>query len=450
MEWQQFGLKANPYDTGALVEGGILPIQKAFVGREKERTFLDQLLKQEEHLCLVIGGNVGVGKTSMANFQKFQWKYNREFEKLLFSSRREIEANERLLTKEHLLIEIIGSLLREIELLDSKLLKDELLKRLNAIVDITSTIDFSVGVSVMGHGANFGKGTSIEQPQHLSIAKLEGYFRDLVEFIRTTEIDGFIYSGVIVHINNFDVVLSQKGNRKKVIQFFQDIRDLLQTLHVYFFFLGPSDFFESIIRAESRVLSIFHPSPLALEPLSKKEIVQALHERMTILQSEKVQRYIQPIENEVVYKLHDVYHGDIRAIMTALKSIVSQYSGQIHGPLFLAEAMVLLGEALWERIAQAVKPLTPERIKILQYIAEHREPITQKDIAKLLKKAPTNVSGYYFGPFKNAGVIEVKETNGREKYWGLTHEYLPLYDYVDALETLRERRAHSATQRSMF
>lgn len=448
MEWQQFGLKANPYDTGALVEGGILPIEKAFVGREKERTFLDQLLTQEEHLCLVIGGNVGVGKTSMANFQKFQWKYHRE--KLLFSSRREIEANERLLTKEHFLIEIIGSLLREIELLNSELLKDKLLQRLSAIVDITSTIDFSVGASVMGHGANFGKGTNIEQPQHLSTAKLEGYFRDLVEFIRTTEIDGLTYSGVIVHVNNFDVVLSQKSDQKKVIQFFQDIRDLLQTPYVYFFFLGPPDFFESIIRAESRVLSIFHPSPLALEPLSKKEIVQALNGRMTILQSENVQRYIQPIEDEVVYKLYDVYNGDIRAIMTALKSMVSQYSGQIHGPLLLAEAMVLLGEALWERIAQAVKPLTRERKKILQYIAEHREPVMQKDIAKLLNKAQTNVSGYYFRPFKNAGVIEVKETKGVEKYWGLTHEYQPLYDYVDALATLREKQTQSATQRSMF
>ena len=135
INWQQFGLKKNPYDTLPLIEGGDLSINKAFVGRDSEKQFLDSLLESNNRLCLTICGDVGVGKTSLANFQKFIWKYTKS--KLLFSFRREIEANRDLLNKKNFLIEIIGSVLREIRLLDPNLLKNDLLKKLSQIVDIS-------------------------------------------------------------------------------------------------------------------------------------------------------------------------------------------------------------------------------------------------------------------------------------------------------------------------
>src|SRR5258708_5355508 len=98
INWQQFGLKKNPYDTLPLVEGGELSLEKAFVGRIKEREFLDNLYESESRLCLTICGNVGVGKTSLANFHKFIWKYCKP-NKLLFSFRREIEITEKILNK---------------------------------------------------------------------------------------------------------------------------------------------------------------------------------------------------------------------------------------------------------------------------------------------------------------------------------------------------------------
>src|SRR3989338_3322564 len=126
ISWQQFGLKKDPYDTLPLVEGGDLPMEEAFVGREKERHFVDNLFSAEDRLCLTICGDVGVGKTSLMNFQKFIWKYWKE--KLLFSARREIEAGTRILDKKNFIIEIIGSVLREIKLRDEKLLKKDPLK----------------------------------------------------------------------------------------------------------------------------------------------------------------------------------------------------------------------------------------------------------------------------------------------------------------------------------
>jgi len=132
INWQQFGLRKNPYDTLPLVEGGDISIDKAFVGRNAEKKILDDLFASNDRVCLTICGDVGVGKTSLANFHKFIWKYTKE--KLLFSFRREIEANNDILNKKNFLVEIIGSFLREIRLLQPDLLKDELLEKISQIV----------------------------------------------------------------------------------------------------------------------------------------------------------------------------------------------------------------------------------------------------------------------------------------------------------------------------
>lgn len=92
INWQQFGLKTNPYDTLPLVEGGDLPLRHAFIGRDSERKYIDDFFESENNVCLTLCGDTGVGKTSLANFQKFIWKHAKD--NPLFSCRREIEASE--------------------------------------------------------------------------------------------------------------------------------------------------------------------------------------------------------------------------------------------------------------------------------------------------------------------------------------------------------------------
>ena len=86
IDWQQFGLRTNPYDILPLVEGGDLSLEDAFIGRAKERNFLDDIFESEDRTCLTICGETGVGKTSLANVHKYVWKYKKK--KLLFSCRR--------------------------------------------------------------------------------------------------------------------------------------------------------------------------------------------------------------------------------------------------------------------------------------------------------------------------------------------------------------------------
>jgi len=427
INWQQFGLKKNPYDTLPLIEGGDLLIEKAFIGRDSEKKFLDSLFKSSNRVCLTVCGDVGVGKTSLANFHKFIWKYTKE--KLLFSFRREIEANNDLLNKKTFLIEIIGSILREIRLLDPDLLKNELLKKLSQIVDISQTIALSGGFSGGAAGFSFGLDASKEKvttmPIQLSATILEEHFADLVNFIKNNKIKGKKYSGLIVHVNNFDIILSSEKGREMSISFFDEIRDILQTSDVYFLFLGPKNLFKDIISARKRIKSIFYQTPLLIHPLSKSEIAKAFEERMQLLKSDDVDSYIKPVEDEVIYKIYDLYNGDIRSIMASVVDLLGQYSEKLAKPLSANEAMLLLGKERWEKIENIVK-LTHEQKEILKYLASAEKFISQKEVVKMFKKTQSNVSGYYFKPLKENNIIEQKNVDQRTPYYGLTADYVPL------------------------
>lgn len=445
INWQQFGLKKNPYETMPLIEGGDIDISKAFVGRDSEKKILDNLFSYDNRLCLAICGNVGVGKTSLANFQKFIWKYHQE--KLLFSFRREIEANNDLLNKKSFLIEIIASVIREIRLMDAVLLKNELIKKLSAIVDISQTIEFSVGGSFMNYGLNLGGSKNAAPPFQISISFLEQCFSDLVSFIKNNEIAGNKYSGLVVHVNNFDIVLVDEDGKKKAIAFFDELRDILQTPDVYYLFLGPKNLFRDVISAKQRVKSIFYQTPLVINPLSKTDIIKAFDERMELLKSDNVSGIIKPIEDEVIYKIYDLYEGDVRSIMSCVIDILGQYSEKLAKPLSVNGAMLLLAKERWEKIEIAIK-LTPEQKEILKYLAQADKYISQKEVAVMFKKAQSNVSGYYFKPLKDNNIIEEKEVKGKTSYYGLTTDYIPLKWLISSQKAVQQEIIDESSQLS--
>jgi hypothetical protein len=451
INWQQFGLRTSPYHTLPLVEGGELSLEEAFIGREVERNTINDHFESENNICLTICGDTGVGKTSLANFSKFIWKYNKG-EKFLFSCRREIEASNTLLDKQSFLLEIIGSVLREIELLEPKLLGDEFLSSLNAIIDYTQTVSISGGISAayagFGGGVNGSKETNNTVPLKLTIASLEKHFLGLLEFLKTKKIKGRQYHGLIVHVNNFDVVLKEKNGKEKVAAFFNEIRDILQTKDAYFLFLGPSDFFSQIISPEKRVKSIFVSTPLLIRPLSKKDVVSAFEKRMSLLKSNGVDQYIKPIDDEVVYRLYDLYDGDIRSIMTGIKDILGQCVDKLLQPLSMPQAMTLLGRERWQKIDSQ---LTREQKNILKFLVDNDRPISVKEASDILKKPSSNISAHYFKPLKTLNVIEEKERKGKTVYLGLTVEYQPLrWWFQSESEIKNDVKAAQTKQATLF
>jgi len=452
INWQQFGLRSNPYDTEALTEGGELSIRDAFVGRESERKTIDALLESENRLALAVCGGTGVGKTSLVNYEKYLWKNNTK--KQLFSFRREIEACDDLLDKRNFLLEIIASVIREMRLIEPNLLKNGIVARLSQLVDITQTMAISASVSadVLGYGGGFGfsKDISVAQPMKMPTATLEQYFLELLEFIKSNTIGGIRYSGLIVHANNFDELMRRgEASKERMRNFFGDIRDILQTKDAYFIFLGPRNFQSEIITPIQRVKSVFSFEPLLIEPLAKREVVRAFEERMKLLKSEGVSEYIRPVHNDVVFRLHDLYHGDIRCIMTALRDLLGQYSEKLASPLTADEAMLLLGKERWERVEQM--GFGTEQQEVLKFIVTRNGNTTQKDITDILKKAASNVSSYYIGPFKENQIIEEKGKEGRTILYGLTTTYEPLRWFFESRKQVEQQNMElKSKQESLF
>jgi len=449
INWQQFGLKKDPYDTLPLIEGGDLNIKDAFIGREKERNFLDSIFNSSKNICLTICGDVGVGKTSLTNFHKFIWKYNiTQKNKLLFSFRREIEATKYLLNKQSFILEIIASVLREIKLLSPELIKNPLLSKLNKIIDFTQSLTINAGISALGFGGDIGVQKITEQPMRFTTATLEEYFSELLKFIKSNKINGLNYEGLIIHVNNFDVVLNNPEDKKQTIAFFNEIRDMLQIPDVYYLFLGPNNFFKDIISTQQRVKSIFYQTPLKISALSKTEILQAFEKRMNLLKSEDVKDFIKPVDDDVIFKLYDLYSGDIRSIMSAIRSILGQYSDQVARTLSVNEAMVLLGKERWENIERM--QLTTEQKQLLKFLASSDKFLSQKNVASLLNKARPNISQYYFKPLVQNNIIEVKEEKQRTPYYGLTTDFFPIKWIIESQKRLVTKINEKSNQLLLF
>ncbi|MDP2750152.1 MAG: hypothetical protein Q8O89_04945, partial [Nanoarchaeota archaeon] len=326
---------------------------------------------------------------------------------------------------------------------------DDLLKKISQIVDISQTMAISGGVSAFGFGLDIGKERVTTSPIQLSATLLEEYFIALINFLKTNNIKGLKYSGLVVHVNNFDIILSSEQSKESAISFFDEIRDILQTPDVYFLFLGPKNLFKDIISARQRVKSIFYQTPLLLNPLSKTEIIEAFEERMQLLKSDDVASYIKPIEDEVIYKIYDLYNGDIRSIMASIIDVLGQYSEKLAKPLSVNEAMLLLGKERWEKIENVIK-LTTEQKTILKYLASAEKLISQKEIVKMFNKTQSNVSGYYFKSLRDNNIIEEKERNHNTPYYGLTSDYIPLKWLIKSQEVVNKSIADKSGQLSLF
>ena len=122
-----------------------------------------------------------------------------------------------------------------------------------------------------------------------------------------------------------------------------------------------------------------------VNPLSKTEIVRAFEERMQLLKSEDVVSYIKPVEDEVIYRIYDLYNGDIRSIMASVIDMLGQYSEKLAKPLSINEAMLLLGKERWEKI-EIVMKLTTEQKTILRYLASAEKWISQKKYLVCLRR----------------------------------------------------------------
>src|SRR3989338_5871530 len=384
LTWRKYGLADNPYFHSPLtIEGGYIPIT-SFVGRDKEKAEIKNIIALGSDVRCLILGDAGVGKTSLVNFVR-DYASKEGF----FTPIKEIELN-RLMSGNEFIILTISSLYEEIKRREIDL-GDEWKNKLEALYELTQYGELSHDIA------------NITQ---LNRYKLMDLFRNLVDILVHPR-----YKAVLLHFDNLDNIDDHLG----LADLIGDIRDFLLTKNVIFIFVGDRAL-QQIVNFKVRVGQLFLTTPVEVPPLSLSDINKVLKERIEKLSVPLLQVTTPHTEEaiEILFKLHQ---GNLREILNSLTSCVTSLPAS-NTPIPITED--ILKEVLFNKANELyVSKLTPVEKDILIKMIDVPY-ITPTELAKKTGKSVQNISSKYIPYFINLGAVKLKNIDGRNKYYEIT------------------------------
>mgnify|MGYP006293349653 CR=1 FL=1 len=431
--WKKWGLKCNPFDTKALtLYSDILPISRAFVGRSVESSEFQHLLsilKNSGGGRGIVEGDIGVGKTTLVNYQRFLWEH--EAEEKLFTHEREISVYGKWECKD-LLIEILGHLSNKLLkiLKQKKINKNKLVKKIQSLYDIFYNESFDFGGSVFGFGFNYKNDVQINIP-NITESQLISYLMDMVY-----EIKKLGYDGVFLHFDNLELLA--RRDFEKCQQLFEEIRDILQLPDIYYIFVAKKGFYSQIIAPLERVRSIIG-WPVKVSPLSCKNVIKAINIRYELLAQEAT-KPIKPVSDFFIEKLYKIYQGKIRFIMDSISQIMLFYKGTKKNMLKDKEA-----EKLFFNIVNLkTECLSPREKEVLTTILEFDE-FTNDFLAKRLKMKRPNIS-QILKKLEQENFIYFLRSEGRRYYYSVIDEFKVLIEFQKKEKTILQNKMNRDTK----
>ncbi len=346
--WANYGLMGDPFDTRALslFKYSRLSVENAYVPRETIGKLtptqqLNRFLRAEGGGCVLVEGEVGVGKTSLVNHHRYTWQ---KAAQSLFTPISEISA-EKDWTKRQFLIDLLNSLARTFITtgVEDEIEENQILMEVIATTGayFASKSGKSWGVTVASTGVQAGKSTSTTiHKGEISNTQLLDYIRQIVMMCQKKG-----HRGIIFHLEYFEILLDEGVDRCS--SFLDDIRDVLQIHDTYFVLVARSGFFQKVVSPLSRVRSIFHSHPIHILPFSEQEVITILNRRYELL-AYKFHNYIKPVEDELVARLHKLHGGQIRNVMNDIKALVLEFSSP-------NRVETLATEQAWESLVSLVE-----------------------------------------------------------------------------------------------
>ncbi len=414
--WERFGFQDNPYDTRALSLSPESPLSvaEAFVGRgekSSEWQLLMNFLRNPGGGCAVVEGDVGVGKTTFVNLHRYLWE--NEAQTKLLTPASEISVQRDWGVREFLL-SVVGALAGRLALKmgQAAATKDELLTEVSALtgVLVRESVGLSGGISVLGSGATGGKNKSTTVHRgEVSVPALKQYLDRLLARVRKAR-----FAGAILHLNNLELLA--RDDPQQLIRFFDETRDSLQTKHVYFIFVGYTGMFQEIIVPLERVRSVFFGHPIHLPPLSNQDVHRAIKLRYKLLALKK-NKWIAPVDDELVDHLYDVFAGKIRFIMDSITTLVTRLPEGVTSTLSADGAREMLQRLAWERIRSV---LTDAEQGVLE-IAVEQGRFTNSSLVKATGKSKQNVAKY-LKRLVDLNFAYLAEKRGRSVYYETSPE----------------------------
>ncbi len=403
--WNMYGLKGNPFTTDALsVYGDDFPIEDTFIGREKEVNDLIRIVHSNKTSRMLIYGDIGIGKTTYANFVKYRLTEKDGY----FTPLGELSIQYSW-TPEEFMLYTIGAIYTTLDRKDDlkTKIKPELLQKLNIICGTERGFSAGAGISAFGSGISGESSKSFGVPL-LNSHTLKLLFQDLLD-----EIKKIGYKGTIIHYNNLELIQDKGENQLKKI--LNGMRDFLQVNGCHFLFVSDKKLYE-IFQQIPRVEDIFQ-TPILLKPFSIGEVEIIIEKRIKILKISNINPII-PFDDESLNVLFKLYNGNLRGILKSLECSINEIVGEtsraikVNANLLKFSLHKFAQRRLLDSLGGKEDTTT---IRIFRRILEKRET-TNKLLAEHFKMRPQNVSTS-LTVLRESGQIKLSRTEGQSRYY---------------------------------
>ncbi|MCP5104997.1 MAG: MarR family transcriptional regulator, partial [bacterium] len=303
---------------------------------------------------------------------------------------------------------VLAAIVQEIVHKDSahkKLKKHKLIRELNEkFSDIKLA---NLGITGAGFGLN--KGETLSRSSFLNQSILTDFLVRVGELIKENYNKT---APIIIQVNNLDIEYGFE--REDLKRFFNEIRDTLQVPYISWLICG-AEGLENFIRKHIPRVSQVTNSFMTVNPLSLEEIITAFELR---IKKARMKGRL-PIDMNLLSYVYNIANGSFREILNIVYQLLVRYYNE---PLV---KIIDMGHAryFFHQIGkQQVERLKRSSIQYPVFNAIlHNPGISQKELAKSVKKQQANVSRVT-KELEADGYIDIKRA-GRTNYYYAEAKY---------------------------
>lgn len=327
--WSSLGFRDSPYNTNPLRPKA--EDVDLLVGRGSEGTELCTQLGTGKNGVLILSGSPGVGKTSFFNVQQYLLENDlAPFGPKLISARQlcPVQPGDNLRT---LALRTLDSLFRSVEawcILNSRPLPSETAKIGNWLSG-TGASGFSIGVSILGFGGNFGRNAQLPKAAD---ASFEG-IADALAAITSEAVNVLGFDSAVIALDNLEN-LEDEELAAMLISF----RDtLFSTPHLWWVLIGQSGLGSLIQSLDPRVFERTTGSGIEIKPIELAELEEAIALRVSKFHKSKNGK--SPLPPETHRRLFEASYGEMRFVLKYSNSICAKFVEKMRSNVLDGPAM---------------------------------------------------------------------------------------------------------------
>lgn len=405
--WSKYGLKCTPYNTSPTRIIGIFPIEKVFSGRKESVKRLKLAIRSNNSSRNLVVGEFGVGKTTFANFVKWNMCIKDDHKSKYLVTQTDIKVQPTWDATKFLISTLSAIYTANIIYgWDKQGYKLSTIKKIKELIDITQQINISGGI--VGVSGGFEK--NVSGPTYFSLEILENLLIETCNELKEYKKE------IIVSYDNLENIPNES-----LSELFKSIRDYLQIEGLHSIFIGPPEVI-SAVEKYGQVHSVFN-RPIILDCLEEFEVVEILNKRCEILKLEGAD-YITPYEEEALKQTYRRLNKNLRFTFKVFEDATLNSIEKAPCKISIKDIVVVQEKEKQEIIST----LTKKQLKIISVLLEIPR-INQTELSIKTKTGTTNLTTP-LRELEKIGLITIeKDRNDRRlKYIRLSNNsYLKLF-----------------------